>query len=134
MGFRKAFLKVRCGRGVAVFVINQVMIDEPLMAHQPSSDWFKLLFKKKEEKTLLFLIHKLELLLEQTWVHFLPRSKANLLTLDCGGRKKTVFIAGHLAESMGSSCSKGPDSLMGFRRRLLKAAFEGRAEGCLTFF
>ena len=110
------------------------MIDEPLMAHQPSSDWFKLLFKKKEEKTLLFLIHKLELLLEQTWVHFLPRSKANLLTLDCGGRKKTVFIAGHLAESMGSSCSKGPDSLMGFRRRLLKAAFEGRAEGCLTFF
>ena len=58
MGFRTAFLKVRCGRGVAVFVINQLMIDGPLIAHQPPSDCFKLLFKKKEKKTLLFLIHK----------------------------------------------------------------------------
>ena len=103
-------------------MINQLMIDEPLIAPQPPSDCFKSLFKKKEKKPLLFLIHKLELLLEQTWVHFLPLSKANLLTLGCGERKRDSVYCRAPSKEYGQLMLKGPRLPDGLQAKAFKGS------------
>ena len=63
----------------------------------------------------------------------LPWSKVNLLTLGCDEGKYSVFCRAQ-TRSRGSLCSKDPNFLVVFREEFLKAQFEMKAVGCVTFF
>ena len=60
-------------------------------------------------------------------------SKANVPTLDGREGKYSIYCR-HQAKSIGSSCSKVPNSPMAFREGLLKATFGMRGGGSMTFF
>ena len=67
------------------------------------------------------LANFLYMLMNQTWVHLLTHSKANLSALDCGEGKVWHLLQGTKQGVQAASARRHPNSPMGFSKAFLKA-------------